>query len=98
MVAVFRSTWLRRYELVFDEKFSPPLMVFREASNLIEDLRLFSMKKQKVVKPGVDTLDNSKIWKNRNLGTVNTNWDASINLGVGLAIRVHGLTRFHKRV
>jgi hypothetical protein len=85
-------TWLRRNKLVFEEKFSPPLMVFREASNLIEDFRLFSTKEQKVVKPGVDTLDNSKIWKNPNLGTIKVNWDASINLrdgvlGLGCVIR-----------
>lgn len=84
MVAVFLSTWLRRNKLVFEEKFSPPLMVFREASNLIEDFRLFNMKEQMVVKPGVDTLVNSKIWKNSNLGIVKANWDASINLKAGV--------------
>jgi hypothetical protein len=40
----------------------------------------------------VDTLDNSKIWKNPNLGTIKANWDASINLrdgvlGLGCVIR-----------
>jgi hypothetical protein len=32
----------------------------------------------------VDTMDDSKIWKNPNLGIVKANWDASINLRAGV--------------
>jgi hypothetical protein len=69
--------------LVFEEKFTP-LMVIREVSNLIEDFGLFGVKEQMVVKPGVDTLDSSKIWKNPDLVIVKANWDASINLRAGV--------------
>lgn len=59
-------------------------MVFREVSNIFEDFQLFSMKEQKVLRPEVDTMDGSKIWKNPNLGIVKAIWDASINLRAGV--------------
>jgi ribonuclease HI len=83
-VAVFHRIWLRRNKLIFEEQFSSPMMVFKEASKLIEDFRNFNRKESLLRAPVVQSLIGCKVWKPPDVGFLKVNWDASVNVNAGV--------------
>jgi hypothetical protein len=60
MVAVFRSIWMRRNKLVFEDQFSSPLTVFKDASRHHEEYRSALMKDEMVKQLHSSTHNSSK--------------------------------------
>jgi len=83
-VAVFHRIWLRRNKLIFEKQFSSPMMVFKEASKLIEDFRNFNRKESLLRAPVVQSLIGCKVWKPPDVGFLKVNWDASVNVNAGV--------------
>jgi hypothetical protein len=92
MVVVFRSIWLRRNKMVFEEQFSSPLTVFNDASRHYKDFRLAHLKEKMVRQLNTNTFNSSKLWTSPNLECGKVNCDASLNsrngvIGLGCVIR-----------
>jgi hypothetical protein len=80
-IAVFRSIWLRKNKMIFEEQFSSPMMVFKEACMFFE---VFNMREQLIRAPLVETLNRSIFWKSLDVGFLKVNWDAFLNLNAGI--------------
>jgi len=72
-IAVFRSIWLRRNKLIFEEQFSSPMTVFKEASKFFEDFKKVNMKEHLIRAPVVEGLNRGKLWKSPDVGFLNVN-------------------------
>jgi len=83
-IAVFRSIWLRKNKMIFEEQFSSPMMVFKEASKFFEDFKVFNMREQLIRAPLVETLNRSIFWKSLDVGFLKVNWDAFLKLNAGI--------------
>jgi hypothetical protein len=83
-VTVFHSIWLRRNKLIFEEQFSSPMMVFKEASKFFEDFRMFNLREPLLRVLAVEGSNGGKLWKFPEAGFMKVNWDASLNLKAGV--------------
>jgi hypothetical protein len=71
------------------------MMVFKEASKLIEDFRNFNRNESLLRAPVVQSLIGCKVWKPPDVGFLKVNWDAFVNvnagvIGLGCVIRNEG--------
>jgi hypothetical protein len=84
--------WCRRNRVVFEDTFSPPSIVFSEASKAFDDFLLCSHQEKDVVVLNGENTTSSKSRKAPGIGFFKVNWDASLNrmigfIGLGCVIR-----------
>ncbi|XP_062149801.1 uncharacterized protein LOC133858359 [Alnus glutinosa] len=60
------------------------MVVFKEASILTEDFKNLNRKESVLSAPVVQSLNGCKIWKPLDVGFLKVNWDASVNVNVGV--------------
>jgi ribonuclease HI len=91
-VVVLHRIWLRRNKFIFDGQFVPPLKVFLEASQLLEDFNRCNLREPFSLASNDDSSRSCSFWDPPVAGLVKINWDASLNIssavvGMGCVIR-----------
>ncbi len=96
LATIARRIWLRRNKFIFENLFTPPQVVYKEASDAYSDYCRVHLQEEhgghirEVTEPHVALTD----WQPPPNGIIKVNWDASLNMkdryvGIGIVARDH---------
>jgi hypothetical protein len=86
MAVICRRIWLRISKMVFDQIFTPPIVVYEEAVRSLEDFRLCNSTEghESNHRGGVAAPVPVARWQAPPCGKIKINWDASLNKGMDI--------------